>query len=121
PNDAGVNTISCSDGTSATLAGNVPIAVSDAGATNCTISSPDGGGKKIVCPDGTSVTIPSPATTGVSCTVVSNGDGTSTMTCPNGDGGLVTTNVKDAVVSYANMSAADKAALNLRVVVSSAT
>jgi len=123
PNDAGVNTISCSDGTSATLGGKVPIPSNDAGATNCTIVSPDGGARMIVCPDGTSVTIPAPASasTGVSCTVVSNGDGTSTMTCPSGDGGVVTTNIKDAVVSYTNMSAAEKAALDLHVFVSGVT
>jgi OmcA/MtrC family decaheme c-type cytochrome len=53
--------------------------------------------------------------------VVSNGDGTSAMTCPGGDGGMVTLTIKNALVSYATMSAEDKATLDLKVAVSSVT
>ncbi len=121
-NDAGTSTLVCDDGTSAPL-GTAVIPKYDGGATNCTIQTLTGGVNKIVCPDGTEVVIPTSTgpTTGVSCTVVSNGDGTSSMTCPNGDGGLVTLTIKNAVSSYANMSAADKAALDLKVAVTSVT
>lgn len=120
--DAGVKTMTCPDGTKAVLSGNVPIAVNDAGATNCTIASTDAG-SKIVCPDGTQVSLPAAGvgTSSAACTVVANGDGTSAMTCPGGDGGMVTVTIKNALVNYTTMSADDKAALDLKVTVSSVT
>jgi hypothetical protein len=96
----------------------------DGGATNCTIVAPDGGAKKIVCPDGTEVVIPSAVSgwhAGSSCTVVSNGDGTSDVTCPGGDGGTTTVTVKAALVNFDSMSADNKAALDLKIAVTSVT
>ncbi len=122
-NDAGVSVLSCQDGTSVTLPSNAPIPTYDGGATNCTISSTDGGTSVITCPDGTKVVLPTATTTTTtgSCTVVSNADGTSDVTCPSGDGGMVTVTVKSAVTGYTTMSAADMAALNLSVAVTSVT
>jgi len=40
---------------------------------------------------------------------------------PGGDGGTVTFNVKDALVSFATMSADSKAALDLQITVTSVT
>jgi OmcA/MtrC family decaheme c-type cytochrome len=90
---------------------------------SCTIGQNDAGASILVCPDGTEVVLPSTASgsTVSSCSVVSNGDGTSSMTCPDGDGGMVTVTVKSALVNYASMSADDKAALDLKVAVSSVT
>ena len=124
-NDAGAQVMHCPDGTTATLTSpNVVIPKNDAGATNCTISSPDGGAKKIVCPDGTEVVIPSGGTTTTTtsgCTVVSNGDGTSTMTCPGIDGGTTTLTIKNALSSFASMSTDELAALDLKINVTSVT
>ena len=111
-NDAGASVLVCPDGTSTVVATN------DAGATGsgCTIVEPDGGARKIVCPDGTEVVLPSPGG-GTPCVVVSNGDGTSRVTCPGGDGGLVSIIVKSALAKYANLSAAEKAELDLKMTV----
>ncbi len=117
-NDAGANMLVCDDGTSAPLPAGTPASA------NCTIQAPDGGARKIVCPDGTEVVIPSSSgttTAGSSCTVVSNGDGTSTMTCPGLDGGTLTTTIKSALSNFASMSAEELAALDLKITVSSVT
>jgi hypothetical protein len=123
-NDAGASILKCDDGTSAPLSSPAAIPKNDAGATNCTIQGPDGGVKKIVCPDGTEVVIPSSTgttTTGSACTVVSNGDGTSTMTCPGLDGGTLSTTVKNALVNFSNLGADAVAALDLKVELTSVT
>ena len=123
-NDAGASILTCDDGTTATLSSPTAIPKNDAGATNCTIQSPDGGAKKIVCPDGTEVVIPSSsgtAPTGSACTVVSNGDGTSTMTCPGLDGGTFTTTIKNALSGFASLSADELAALDLKITITSIT
>ena len=127
-NDAGAQIMVCPDHTTATLSSSIPIPKNDGGATNCTIVAPDGGAKKIVCPDGTEVVIP-PSTvvtstggaTGQSCTVVSNGDGTSTMTCPGLDGGTFTTTVRNALSKFDQMSADEIAALDLNITIASVT
>jgi OmcA/MtrC family decaheme c-type cytochrome len=122
----GASTLVCEDGTRAPL-GSAVIPKYDGGATNCTIVAPDGGAKKIVCPDGTEVVIPSAVVTssggatGSSCTVVGNGDGTSTMTCPGLDGGTFTTTIKSALSNFASMSADEIAALDLKATVASIT
>ncbi|HJX65606.1 MAG TPA: OmcA/MtrC family decaheme c-type cytochrome [Polyangia bacterium] len=101
---------------------------------SCTVTEVDGG-SQIECEDGTMSFVASgtngangtngtngaSGTPGQSCNVVSNGDGTRTITCPAGDGGTVTFNVRDALVNYASMSADDKAALDLQITVSSFT
>jgi OmcA/MtrC family decaheme c-type cytochrome len=113
----GASILACDDGTS------VPITSAprlDGGATTCTIQAPDGGVNKIVCPDGTEYVLPS-SNTGSACTVVSNGDGTSTMTCPGADGGTVTSTVRNAMVNFANLSANGLAALDLKVALTSVT
>ena len=118
----GASILSCDDGTSVPITSAVPKL--DGGATSCTIQAPDGGVKKIVCPDGTEYVLPSSSpttTTGSACTVVSNGDGTSTMTCPGVDGGAVTSTVKNALVNFANLSADGMAALDLKVELTSVT
>lgn len=107
---AGVSTLVCPDKTSTVLA------TADAGSGVCSIVAPDGGAKKVVCADGTEVVIPS-TTGGTPCAVVNNGDGTSRLTCPGADGGLVTVIVKSAQVTYAKLSAAEKAALDLRLTI----
>jgi OmcA/MtrC family decaheme c-type cytochrome len=118
----GASILSCDDGTSVPIASATPKV--DGGAS-CTIQAVDGGVKKIVCPDGTEYVLPSSspttATTGAACTVVSNGDGTSTMTCPGVDGGAVTSTVKNALVNFANLSADGLAALDLKVELTSVT
>jgi OmcA/MtrC family decaheme c-type cytochrome len=78
------------------------------------------GGSEVVCDDGT-MTIVTNGTNGQSCLVVSNGDGTRTISCPNGDGGVTTFNVKDALYDYTTMSGKDKAALDLKIAVSAVT
>jgi OmcA/MtrC family decaheme c-type cytochrome len=50
--------------------------------------------------------------------VVANGDGTSRVTCPGGDGGLVSIIVKNALLNYTSLSAAEKAELDLSLAVS---
>jgi len=127
-NAAGVSVMTCPDGTSVPLGGTT-IPTLDGGVTNCTIASVDGGAGKIVCPDGTEVVVPTGSTgnvntdaaMGTACTVVANGDGTAEMTCPSGDGGMVTVTIKNALVDYAGMTADEKAALDMKVVVSSVT
>jgi OmcA/MtrC family decaheme c-type cytochrome len=136
-NDAGVNIMVCPDGTTASVGGTttLPPVGLDGGNTptgpqTCTISAPDGGAKMIMCPDGTHVVIPdvptNPGTGGTTtvtsgCSVASNGDGTSTMTCPSGDGGTITVRVKNALVSFASLSADAIAALDLQVTLTSIT
>jgi OmcA/MtrC family decaheme c-type cytochrome len=118
----GASILSCDDGTSVPITSAAPKL--DGGATSCTIQAPAGGVKKIVCPDGTEYVLPSSSTTtttGSACTVASNGDGTSTMTCPGVDGGMVTSTVKDALVNFANLSADGMAALDLKVELTSVT
>ena len=116
-NAAGANVLVCPDGTS-TILGGTPL---DGGATACTVTSL-GGVKKITCADGSETLLPvGDAGAVTACTVVSNGDGTADMTCPGGDGGTITVTVKDALVSYANLSADDKAALDLQITVRSVT
>lgn len=108
--DAGASVLICPGGTSAPLPSE---------GTTCSVVTPDGGGlRKIVCSDGTEALLAAPGSAG-SCVVVSNGDGTSRMTCPGGDGGLISVVVRNALVDYSTMSAADKAALDLKMVVSS--
>jgi OmcA/MtrC family decaheme c-type cytochrome len=120
-NDAGASILTCGD-TTATLSNPTVIPKNDAGATNCTIQAPDGGARKIVCPDGTEVVIPtSGGSAGSSCTVVSNGDGTSTMTCPGLDGGTFTTTIKNALSGFASLSADELAALDLKITITSIT
>jgi OmcA/MtrC family decaheme c-type cytochrome len=122
-NAAGENVLHCPDGTTSILGGGVSVPSADGGVTNCSIVVGDGGMMKIVCPDGSEQWLPggTSANAGTPCTVVSNGDGTASMTCPGGDGGFVTVTIKNALVDYAAMTAEDKAALDLRVAVSSVT
>jgi OmcA/MtrC family decaheme c-type cytochrome len=128
-NDAGVNVLVCPDNTTAPLGSTVSIPAADGGATSCTIASVDGGAKKIVCPDGTEVVLPAPtpsatnpdAAIGTACTVVANGDGTANMTCPGGDGGMVTVTIKNALANYTTMTAEDRAALDMKVTIDSVT
>ncbi len=118
----GASILSCDDGTSVPITSAAPKL--DGGATSCTIQAADGGVKMIVCPDGTEYVFPSGSTTtatGSACTVVSNGDGTSTMTCPGVDGGMVTSTVKNALVNFANLGADALAALDLKVELTSVT
>jgi OmcA/MtrC family decaheme c-type cytochrome len=117
-NDAGASILVCPDGTTATLSSPTVIG----GTTNCTIQAPDGGAKKILCSDGTEVVIPtSGGSAGASCAVVSNGDGTSTMTCPGLDGGTVTLTVRNALSNFASKTADELAALDLKVTITSIT
>jgi OmcA/MtrC family decaheme c-type cytochrome len=121
-NADGTETIKCgADGGTATVSNG----------KSCTVTEVDGG-SQIECEDGTSSFVASGTegtngsngsngTPGQSCNVVSNGDGTRTITCPAGDGGTVTFNVKDALVSFATMSADSKAALDLQITVTSVT
>jgi OmcA/MtrC family decaheme c-type cytochrome len=118
-NADGTETIRCgADGGTATVSNG----------KSCTVMEVDGG-TQIECEDGTSSFVASGAdgtngtngAPGQSCNVVSNGDGTRTITCPAGDGGTVTFNVKDALVSFATMSADSKAALDLQITVTSVT
>lgn len=109
PDKDGKTVLVCPDGTSTVMA------TADAAST-CTIVAPDGGAKRIVCNDGTEVVVPN-TTGGTPCAVVNNGDGTSRLTCPGGDGGLVTVIVRSALVKYTGLSAAEKAALDLKVTV----
>jgi OmcA/MtrC family decaheme c-type cytochrome len=97
---------------------------------SCTITQNATGADVLVCTDGTSAVLGSSApstavdggiTPGQVCTVVSNGDGTSYMTCPGADGGTFTVNIRNALVNYTNLGADDKAALDLKVAVSSVT
>ena len=104
--DAGASALVCPGGTSTPLP------------NTCTIVSPDGGERKLVCSDGSEALLPSPGN-GVPCVVVSNGDGTSQMTCPGGDGGLITITVRNALVNYATLSGPQKAALNLALTITS--
>ena len=116
-NAAGAKVLVCPDGTSTPLGG-TPL---DGGATACTVTSL-GGVKKITCADGSETLLPvGDASAVTACTVVSNGDGTADMTCPGGDGGTITVTIKDALVNYANLSADDKAVLDLQVTVRSVT
>jgi len=118
-NADGTETIRCgADGGAATVSNG----------KSCTVTDVDGG-TQIECEDGTSSFVASGTNgtngsngaPGQSCNVVSNGDGTRTITCPAGDGGTVTFNVKDALVSFATMSADSKAALDLQITVTSVT
>lgn len=132
-NDAGVNIMVCPDGTTATVGGTttLPPTGMDGGTQSpqtCTISAPDGGAKMIMCPDGTKLVIPdvptNPGTGGTTsvvagCAVVGNGDGTSTMTCPSGDGGTISVRVKNALVSFSTLSSDALAALDLQIVLTS--
>jgi len=122
-NDAGASILVCDDGTTATLSSPTVIPKNDGGATSCTISASAGGVKRIVCPDGTEAVLPSGSspTTGSSCTVVSNGDGTSTMTCPGVDGGTITLTIRNALSSFSSMTADDLAALDLQIILTSVT
>jgi OmcA/MtrC family decaheme c-type cytochrome len=126
--DAGVSIMVCPDGTKTTLGATTPAPGLDGGTTPpakvaCTIEQPDGGAKMIVCPDGTTLVIPeAPAgATAAVCSVVSNGDGTSTMTCPSGDGGTMSVTVKNALVSFANLGNEGLAALDLQISITSIT
>jgi hypothetical protein len=75
-NGDGTKTITCNDGTSAT--------VSDGQAgTSCTVAVDGEGTKTITCSDGTSVTVADGAD-GSSCTATDNGDGTKTIACSDG-------------------------------------
>ena len=112
-NAAGQPTLVCPNGT--TVIGGV-----DAATNACTIVSVNATTKKVSCPDGTEFVLPA-TVTGSACTLVSNGDGTSSITCPGGDGGVVTLPVKNALSSFASMSAADLAALDLRITITSIT
>jgi OmcA/MtrC family decaheme c-type cytochrome len=118
----GSTVLVCPDGTKVTL-GSPPVAAVDGGTLQCTLAPADGGAWRIVCPDGTNVPLPSSvsrdAATGVVCTTVANGDGTASMTCPGGDGGLVTVTIKNALVSYSAMNADEKAALDMTITIDS--
>jgi OmcA/MtrC family decaheme c-type cytochrome len=121
-NADGTQTISCgADGGSATVSNG----------KSCTVTDVDGG-SQIECEDGTTAFVASGSNgtdgtngtngaPGQSCNVVSNGDGTRTITCPGIDGGTITFNVKDASVNYATMSADGKGALDLQITVTSVT
>jgi len=117
----GSSTLVCEDGTVAPLGSATTPPKLDGGAASCTIATGAGGLKKIVCPDGTEVVLPAAGQTGSSCTVVSNGDGTSTMTCPGLDGGTVTVTVRNALSNFASKSADEVAALDLKVTINSIT
>jgi len=107
-NDAGASVLVCPNGTT--------VLPNPTGPTACTIVTGTNGVRKIVCPDGTEVVVPTPGLA-ASCAVVSNGDGTSNVTCPSGDGGMQTIVVRNALVNYTNASADEKAALDLKVTV----
>jgi OmcA/MtrC family decaheme c-type cytochrome len=112
-NPDGTETLSCGpDGGTATVSNG----------KSCTVTDVDGG-SQIACGDGGTAFVPNGINgeEGESCVVVNNGDGTRTITCPGGDGGTVSFNVRDALVNYATMSADDKAALDLQIVVTSVT
>jgi OmcA/MtrC family decaheme c-type cytochrome len=118
-NADGTATLSCGpDGGAATVSNG----------SSCTVTDVDGG-SQIECEDGTTSFVASGTNgtsgangaPGESCNVVSNGDGTRTITCPAGDGGTVTFNVRDALVNYATMSADGKAALDLQITLTSVT
>ncbi len=122
--DGGATLLVCQDGTSVVLPKGITIPTSDAGTTSCTISSPSGGAQTLVCPDGTTYVLPTAPANPVpaaNCSVVSNGDGTSSMTCPSGDGGMVTVTVRNALSNFANLSAAEMAALDLNITLTSVT
>ena len=119
-NEDGTKTLSCeADGGTVRLANG----------KSCSASTVDGGAQ-ITCEDGTKAFIPSggggggrdsgPASASL-CDVVNNGDGTWTLTCPGDDGGTSSINLKQALVDYATMSVESKAALDLKIAVSSVT
>jgi OmcA/MtrC family decaheme c-type cytochrome len=116
-NAAGQPEIVCPNGTTTPIAGGV-----DAGANVCTIASVNTTTETVKCTDGTTFVLPITSTaTGSACTLVANGDGTSSITCPGGDGGVVTLPVKNALSTFASMSAADLAALDLNITITSIT
>jgi|GEM_PF-867020 len=80
-NGNGTHTITCNDGTSATLSDGKD----GKDGTSCTVGS-DGGTTTISCTDGTSVAVKDGAdgTDGSSCSVTDNGDGTKTVACTDG-------------------------------------
>jgi OmcA/MtrC family decaheme c-type cytochrome len=86
-NGDGSATITCADGTTAT----VP---SGSDGASCTVVDNGDGTKTIACEDGTTVTV-ADGSNGTSCTVSDNGNGTKTIRCADGttvtvaDGGVV--------------------------------
>jgi len=103
-NTDGTKTITCDDGTTATVADGVSCSVADDGAGNktitcddgttatvtdgnsCTVSTDNDGNKVITCDDGTTATVAD----GTSCTVANDGSGTTTITCDDGTTSTVT-------------------------------
>jgi OmcA/MtrC family decaheme c-type cytochrome len=97
---------------------------------SCTVGQDPSGATILSCSDGTSVVLDSGGSrakvdagppAGTMCSVVINGDGTSSMTCPGIDGGTFTVTIRNALASYGDMDASDKAALDLKISVSSVT
>jgi OmcA/MtrC family decaheme c-type cytochrome len=120
--------IANSDGTETLLCGPDGGTATISNGKSCTVTAVDGG-SRIACQDGTTSFVASGSngtngtngTPGQSCNVVNNGDGTRTITCPGEDGGTISFNVRDALVNYATMSADNRAALDLKIVVSRVT
>src|SRR5664279_484486 len=106
--------LDCPNGTKTVIGG------VDAGDNVCKIVSVNSTTKMVSCPDNTQFVLPTTAT-GSACTLVSNGDGTSSITCPGGDGGVVTLPVKSALTNFAKMTAEQLAALDLNIKISSIT
>jgi OmcA/MtrC family decaheme c-type cytochrome len=118
-NADGTKTLACSgDGGAVTLANGT----SGTNGKSCSVAAVDGG-SQITCEDGRKTFIPNAPTAdaGGACDVSKNGDGTWTITCPGDDGGTESITVKEAVLDYATMSAANKAALDLKITVTSVT
>ncbi len=83
--DGETATITCTDGTSFTVASGTNGADGSDGVdgNDCTVSEDTDGTKTITCEDGTSVTVLD-GTDGKSCTVQDNGNATYTITCEDG-------------------------------------
>ena len=127
----GTNATPCTITTNAD--GTKTLACGDAGVTvangkdgkSCSAATVDGG-SLLTCADGTKTFIPVVSSVigngdagSNSCDVSKNPDGTWTITCPGEDGGTESLTVKEALLDYAALSAEGKAALDLKISVTS--
>jgi OmcA/MtrC family decaheme c-type cytochrome len=116
-NGDGSSTITCEDGTSATVANGQAGQAGQDGqdGTSCTVTDNGNGTATIACTNGSSATVANGQNgqDGASCLVVNNGNGTRTITCGNGS----SVTVADAVVDYSVMTTTEKAESNMAAVV----
>ncbi len=99
--------------------------------TSCTVTNVDGGGAMIVCTDGTTATVASGTngtngingSNGTPCTLVTNSDGTRTLTCAGGDAGAEAGSVVLAgtVVDYTVLTPDEQAQAVITAAITSVT